>query len=116
MKKHGYIELIEYALKERNFSIEQVCRAIKLPISDFMFIRHEIFILNGNQAEATVHHNELLEWKLSPQAVFGYIQYKAYEDSVESSKRSQKLAIWALGISALSALSALGSIFAGILV
>ena len=113
MKKHGYIELIEYAMKERNFSIEQACRAIKLPISDFMFIRHEIFILNGNQAEAIVHHNELLEWKLSPQAVFGYIQYKAYEDAVESSKRSHKLAILALCISALSAL---GSIFTGILV
>ena len=113
MNKHGYIELIEYAMKERNFSIEEVCNAIRLPESDFMFIRHEIFALSAAQEQPTVHKNERLEWKLSPQAIFGYIQYQAYTDAVESSRRSQKLAIWALYISALSAL---GSILTGILV
>lgn len=113
MKKHGYIELIEYAMKERNFSIEEVCAAIKLPVSDFMFIRHEIFSLSANQENPSIHKSERVEWKLSPQAIFGYIQYKSYKDAVESSKRSEKLATWALCVSALSAL---GSIFSAFLV
>lgn len=112
MKKHGYIGLIEYAIENKNFSIEEACTALRLPVSDFMFIRHDIFVLNGNQAEATVHKNERCEWKLSPQAIFGYIQYQAYTDAVESSKRSEKLAIWAL---CFSGVSAFGSILASLL-
>ncbi len=68
---HPYIMLIEYAMKERHFSIEQACTACKLSISDFMFIQHNLFALNAIQDQPYVQPNELMEWIISSEALFG---------------------------------------------
>lgn len=104
---HPYIMLIEYTMKDRHFSIEQACTACKLSISDFMFIRHSLFVLNGIQDQPYVQLNELMEWKLSPEALFGYIQYTAYQDSLKSAEKADRRAVVALIIASISAATAL---------
>jgi len=107
LKTHPYIMLIEYAMKERHFSIEQACTACKLSISDFMFIRRNLFALNGIQDQPYVQPNELMEWKLSSEALFGYIQYTAYQDSLKIAAKADRRAVIALIIASISAATAL---------
>ena len=114
MDVHPYIKLIEFALKESNFSIEQACSATNIRLTEFQKAQDQIFLMDEPLRESSRYPNMLLEWKVSPQALFGYIQYQAHRDAVESARKADKRAIWAMGVSAISAIAglvgALGSI------
>ena len=96
MDVHPYIKLIEFALKDANFSIEQACSATKIGLTEFQKAQDQIFLMDEHLRESSRYPNMLLEWKLSPPALFGYIQYQAYRDAVESARKADKRAFWAL--------------------
>ncbi|WP_211829381.1 hypothetical protein [Kistimonas asteriae] len=104
LKNHKYLKLIEYALKEKNFSKEQACNASKLAHHEFDIIYRDMFIPHKNQ-EGEIHPNEVLEWTLSQQAFFNYLQFLEFKSSVESAKKAQITAIVAIIISCALTLS-----------
>ena len=50
---------------------------------------------------------DLQEWKVSPQALFGYIQYQAYKGAVLNAEQANKRAMYALVFGGISAISAI---------
>lgn len=96
MEVHPYIKLIQFAIENRSFTVEQARMAAHLSHEEFMFVRHDLFVLSGAQLDPVIHEQQVMEWKVSPQALFGYIQYQAYRDAVESARKADKRAFWAL--------------------
>jgi len=96
MDVHPYIKLIEYALGNKSFSIEQACAATKFPLMDFQRVQEQIFLLDEHQRENTQYYNLEMQWRVSPDALFGYIQFKAYQDALASAEKADKRAVIAL--------------------
>ncbi|WP_369983840.1 hypothetical protein [Thalassolituus sp.] len=99
MEVHPYIKLIKFAIENRSFTVEQACMAAHISREEFMFVRHELFVLSGAQQEPVISHQQVMDWKVSPQALFGYIQYQAYRDAVESASKADQRALIATRIS-----------------
>lgn len=107
MDVHPYIKLIQFAIENRSFTVEQARMAAHLSHEEFMFVRHDLFVLSGPQLDPVIPEQQVMEWKVSPQALFGYIQFQAYRDAVESARKADQRAIWAMGVSAISAIAGL---------
>lgn len=107
MEVHPYIKLIQFAIENRSFTVEQACMAAHISREEFMFVRHDLFVLSGAQLGPVFSQQQVMDWKVSPQALFGYIQYQAYRDAVESARKADRRAIWAMRMSAISILTAL---------
>ncbi|GAA6145535.1 hypothetical protein [Thalassolituus maritimus] len=99
MDVHPYIKLIEFALNNRSFTIEQARMAAHLSHEEFMFVRHDLFVLSGAQTDSVIPEQQVMEWKVSPQALFGYIQFQAYRDAVESARKADRRGLIATRIS-----------------
>lgn len=110
MDVHPYIRLIEYALENKSFSIEQACTATKFPLMDFQRVQEQLFLLDEHQRENTQYYNLEMQWRVRPEALFGYIQFQAYRDAVESANKADQRALIAtrISISALIISSLIG--------
>lgn len=110
MDVHPYIKLIQFAIENRSFTVEQARMAAHLSREEFMFVRHDLFVLGGAQLDPVIHEQQVMEWKVSPQALFGYIQYQAHRDAVESASKADKRAFWALIFAGFSAMMSVGGL------
>ena len=110
MDVHPYIKLIEFALNESNFSVEQACSATKIGLTDFQKVQEQIFLVDEHLRDKSRYPNMLLEWKVKPEALFGYIQYQAHQDAVESARKADKRAFWALIFAGFSAMMSVGGL------
>lgn len=98
--KHKYIDLIEFALATRSFSVQQILDATKMSGDEFNAAKHALFHLKG------MHENplrdEVIDWTLKPEAYFQYLSYLEFKHSVESSKRAYWVAWISMSIAAIS--------------
>lgn len=101
---HKYLNLIEFALKNKEFSVQQACEASGMNEQEFNIAKYSFFILLGKH-EYIDNLQQALEWHIKPEAFFSYISYIEYK---ESSKNSQ-YAIWIAIISMI--VSAYGIFF-----
>lgn len=106
IESHGFLKLIKSTLENNNFSITQACESTGLSPKQFNFAKRDIFVLNGAQ-DGHIHQDEMHTWELSPATYFNYLQYLEFKHSIESSRKSTKLAIVAISISGLLALISL---------
>ena len=99
MKKHKYVQLIEFTINNQSsFTIRQARDACKISPRQFRSIAPSIFILNQQQRDGGYlpNESEVQEWILKPESYFGYLQYVQFEHAVSSSNRAQWIAIAAL--------------------
>ncbi len=111
LENHKYIKLIEFAIKQKHFTKTQACEVSGLTKQEFDFVRHEIFILSGAQAEY-LNDNQEYEWKVSSQTFFNYLQFSEFKFAVITAKKAQRTALVAI---ILSGVLAVGSIVATVL-
>lgn len=69
--------------------------------TEFENIRDRLFI-NANMQAPPPGKNQVYDWRLRPEAVFGYLTYKQYEHAQQSSKRALYIASASLGVAVLT--------------
>lgn len=97
--RHKYVGLIEFALKNPEFSAQAACDATGLSDKEFSFVADAIFSLDANQSQGTYQPNHKQEWILKPEAYFSYLQYLEFKHSIEHARRSYWLSVLAIILS-----------------
>jgi hypothetical protein len=64
----------------------------------------DFFVYNDNLPDSHELASQSLNWKLKPEAVFGYLNYKQYEHAISSTKK----VFWIASISLTVAIIGLG--------
>ncbi|MCJ8351383.1 hypothetical protein [Moritella sp.] len=101
LRKHPNIRLIEYALENKTFTVDQVCQELNITLREFGFVKQTLFTLTVYQRDKLTN-SEATDWCLSNDAFFNYLQYKEFEHSLNNSKKSNLIAIIAICISTIS--------------
>lgn len=102
MKDHKYIKFLDHVVKEEgSFHLDPAFQHSKLSESEFNLIRDSIFY-NENLPDVIAVRSQYLEWKLKPEALFGYLNYKQYEHAIESSKRAFRISVVSLLVAIIS--------------
>jgi len=108
LEPHSCVRLVEFALKHRAFSPSDACKASGLKDEDFQFIAPSIFILNQKQESGDLlRRGDTQEWRLRPEAYFGYLQFVSYRHAVESAKQAYRLSVLSVVVALISAVLAL---------
>ena len=103
VENHRYIKLVEFALANKIFSVNQACEASGLSAEEFSGAKYSLFLLKGVH-ENIACDNELLGWRLKPEAYFSYVSYLEFKFSLTTSR----WAWWFSGLSLLVAAFSLG--------
>lgn len=69
--KHKYIQLIEFALANRSFTVQQALDATKMSGDEFSAAQYSLFHLKGMHENS--NRNEQMDWTLKPEAYFNYL-------------------------------------------
>ena len=101
---HPYIALIEYTLRNPEYSIDEVCTAVGMTEKQFRFVMDRLFAQSGLSSAEHRSHTEY-EWILSPEAYFAYLQYREFRHAVETSRTSLWVAIAALIVATLGTIA-----------
>lgn len=88
IEKHKYIKLLEYAISQTSsYHMEPGLREANMTEREFLYIRDSIFI-NANTQAPPPNIYEVFDWKLKPEAIFGYLSFKQYEQAQGSSSKA----------------------------
>lgn len=104
IEEHKYIKLLSYATSQRSsYHMEPGLQLANMTETEFENIRDSLFI-NANMQAPPPGKNQVYNWRLRPEAVFGYLTYKQYEHAQKSSKRALYIATASLGAAVLTLL------------
>jgi hypothetical protein len=102
MEPHKYIKLLDYAVaKDGLYHMAPALTAAKMTETEFENIRDSLFI-NAHTQAPPPNKNQNFEWRLRPEAVFGYLTYKQYEHAQQSSKRAMYISSGSFIVAILS--------------
>lgn len=96
---HKHLRLIEFALKNKEFSVQQVCKVSGMSEQEFNNAKYSFFMLLGKH-EYIDNIQQVLEWHIKPEAFFSYISYIEYKESSKNAKYAIWIAIISMIISA----------------
>jgi hypothetical protein len=89
---HRYIKLLDYVVEEdSSFHLDPALLSANMSEAEFELIRDSIFY-RENLPDSISLRNQVLSWTLKPEALFGYLTYKQYQQAVKSSKRAMYFA------------------------
>lgn len=92
IEEQKYIKLLDYAIAQlSSYHMEPGLESANMTESEFVNIRDSLFI-NANIQAPPPNKNQVYDWRLRPEAVFGYLTYKQYEHAQKSSKRALYIA------------------------
>lgn len=102
IEEHKYIKLLSYAISQKSsYHMEPGLQSANMTETEFENIRDSLFI-NANMQAPPPGKTQVYDWRLRPEAVFGYLTYKQYEHAQQSSKRALYIAAASLGVAALT--------------
>lgn len=107
LDRHRYIALIEFSLRNAEFSAEEAREACGLNEREFDLISASIFSLDTNQSQAGFDHKRKTTWLLRPETYFSYLQYLEFRHAIETSKRAYWLSVAAIVLAILTIMPAL---------
>ena len=99
------VRLIAFAIDKREFTIQQALNASKMRPDEFFALAAVIF--TRDDIACDTNRNEVLEWRLRPDALFGYLALQQYDYSIVASRRASWIAIFSIAISAPIGLASL---------
>ena len=100
--QHKYIKLLDYAITQKNaYHMEPGLKASNMTETEFENIRDSLFI-NANMQAPPPNKNQTYDWRLRPEAVFGYLTYKQYEHAEKSSKTALYISSLSIVIAVLT--------------
>jgi hypothetical protein len=89
---HRYIKFLDYVVEQKSsFSLDPGFLLANMSESEFELIRDAIFYRENLPESISVRHQSLY-WTLKPEALFGYLTFKQYQQAVDSSKRAMYFA------------------------
>ena len=100
-QKHKYIELIEFALENRSFTMQQALDATKMSGDEFSAAKSSLFHLWGKHENPEL--TEKLDWTIKPEAYFHYLSFLEFRHSVQSARKAFWLALISICIAIFSA-------------
>jgi hypothetical protein len=99
---HKYIKLLEYVMdKKSSYVMRDALDYAKMTESEFLNVRDVLFI-NANMQAPPPNASLIYDWRLRPEAVFGYLNYKQYQHSVKSSNKAVYISVVSLIIAVLT--------------
>lgn len=108
MNNHKYIKLLEYAVsKTDSYHMEPGLIEANMTESEFELIRDSLFI-NAHLQSPPPNKSQIFEWRLRPEAVFGYLSYKQYEHAQKSSKKAIYIATVSAWVAAATLVITIG--------
>ena len=111
MEKHQYIELLEYAMSQKgSYHMEPGLVKAKMTESEFQNVR-DAFFVNAHIQAPPPNKSQVFNWRLSPEAVFGYLSYKQYEHAQKSSTQAFYISIASLSVAVLTLAVTVASIW-----
>lgn len=81
-------------------------------LSEFIAVGTSIYI-NGPDVGHDMSIHEVMDWHLTPEALFSYMALKEFEHSVKAASDAKKLALVSMAISGMLALGSLIASIAG---
>lgn len=102
--RHKCIDLIEFALANRSFTVQQALDATKMSGDEFDAAKNGLFHLMGIHEHP--HRNEVISWTLKPEAYFQYLSFLEFRHSVQSAKKAYRVALASIFIAIVSVLIA----------
>jgi hypothetical protein len=104
IEEHKYVKLLEYAVSQKgSYHMEPGLKQANMTEREFELIRDSIFI-NANMQAPPPGKSQVYDWRLKPEALFGFLAFKQYEHAQASANR----AIWFSSVSLLVAITTLG--------
>lgn len=102
IEQHKYIKLLEYAINQRgSYHMEPGLLIAGMTETEFENIRDSLFI-NANMQAPPPNKSQIYDWRLSPEAVFGYLTFKQYEHAQKSSKKALYISVVSLAVATLT--------------
>ncbi|EKO3401391.1 hypothetical protein OI845_004323 [Vibrio fluvialis] len=102
MNQHKYIKLLEFAVKQTSsYCMQDGLKAANMTENEFLNIRDSLFI-NAQMISPPPTMSQVYDWRLRPEAVFGYLGFKQYEHAQKSSKTAMYVASASLIIAVLT--------------
>lgn len=110
LNEQRIVKLIAFSIGKRSFTAAEAMSETGMGLSEFLAVGRRIYTnLDDINHDFPVH--QVLDWYLSPEALFSYMSLKEYEHSVRAAADAKKLAVISI---AISGLLAVGSIVASI--
>lgn len=106
------VKLIAFSIGKRSFTASDAMGATGMGLTDFLVAAKSIY-LNGNEIGHDVPTHQVMDWHLSPEALFNYMALKEFEHSVTSAEEAKKIAIASIVISGILAFAAIITSIAG---
>lgn len=97
------VKLLKFAIEERNFSANQAVSQCNMGISEFYDIWESIFIKTP-AFENGFDCSRSYDWILKPEALFSYMNFLEYRDSLTNARRAYWVAIASIVISTATVL------------
>jgi hypothetical protein len=96
MFEHKYIKFLDFVVRQKSssFCLQKGFEESGLSKYEFSLMQ-DVFFYRDNLPDEYEPASEFLEWKLKPEALFGYLSFKQYEHAIHSAK-------WALWIATAS--------------
>lgn len=102
INEHKYIKLLDYAVAQKSsYHMEPGLHNANMTETEFDNIRDSLFI-NAHMQAIPPNKNQVYDWRLKPEAVFGYLTYKQYEHAQKSSKNALYISTISLAVAALT--------------
>ena len=105
--KHKYVSLIEFALRNHTFSVEEAMSACGFTEKEFRFVSSSLFSLSAYQADPGFDPARKLEWILKPEIYFSYLQYLEFLHAVRTARQAFWLSLAAIVIAIITTILAL---------
>ncbi|MBK1888358.1 hypothetical protein [Marinobacter sp. DY40_1A1] len=111
IEEHQYIKLLDYAISQKgSYHMEPGLSAAKMTEREFESVR-DTFFINAHMQAPPPGQSQVYDWRLRPEAVFGYLAYKQYDHAQKSSKRALYISSASLMVAAASlVVGALGAL------
>ena len=98
MFEHKYIKFLDYVIEQNgSFHLQPAFDASGLTKDEFHLIK-DFFVYSENLPDSREPASQSLNWKLKPEAVFGYLTYKQYEHAISSTRKALWIASISLGV------------------
>lgn len=110
LNEQRIVKLIAFSIGKRSFTAADAMNATGMGLSELLAVGKRIYT-NGEDISHDMPIHQVLDWHLSPEALFSYMSLKEFEHSVKAAADAKKLAMISI---AISGLLAIGSIIASI--
>jgi hypothetical protein len=98
--EHNFVNVLEYAYKNKFFTQKELCDALSITDEDFKW--HV-----GNDHIAHYDRNQISgekQWTMSYEAFLNYLEYIELKEARASAEQAKNMSMWAIAISAFLAI------------